>query len=94
MITSHVKTAYSKLPKRREYKMHVVMPQHRLFVNRRLFTVETWFRSEVSPRRICGGKSDIGTSFSPSPSVSPCQYHSTAVPYSLMCQLRVGQGAR
>jgi hypothetical protein len=40
-------------------------------------TAEARVRARLSPRRICGGNRSIGTDFSPSSSVIPCQYHST-----------------
>jgi hypothetical protein len=46
-------------------------------VSRRPLTAETQVRDRVSPCRICGGQSGTGTGFSPSASVSSCQYHST-----------------
>lgn len=35
-----------------------------------------------SPREVCGGKSGIGTRFSPITSFLPCRYHSTNSPQS------------
>jgi hypothetical protein len=55
-------------------------------VSSRLLTAETRVRTQVRPRAICE-RSGIGTGFSPSPPVFHCQYHSTAVPYSLMYHL-------
>jgi hypothetical protein len=48
-------------------------------VSRRPLTAEARVRARVCPRRICAGQSGTGTGFSPSSSVSPCQYRSTAV---------------
>jgi hypothetical protein len=45
-------------------------------VSRRPLTTEARVRFRVSACRICGGQSGIGTFFSPSYSVLPCQYHS------------------
>jgi len=39
-------------------------------------------RSLVGPCEKCGGRRGNGTAFSPIPSVFPCPYHSTKVPYS------------
>jgi hypothetical protein len=49
-------------------------------VSRRPLTAEARVRSRVSPCVICGGQSGTGTSFSPSTSVFPCQFHSTDAP--------------
>jgi hypothetical protein len=45
-------------------------------VSRRPLTAEARVRARVNPYVIYGGKSGIGTGFSPSSSVFPCQYHS------------------
>jgi hypothetical protein len=63
-------------------------------VSRRILTAEAVVRSQGSPCAICGGGSGTGTGFSPSPSVFPCQYHSTDALYSLMNHLRDGQCSR
>jgi len=46
-------------------------------VSRRPLTSEVRVRSRISPCGICGGQTGTGTGFSPSSSVSPCQYRST-----------------
>jgi hypothetical protein len=46
-------------------------------VSRRPVTAEAQVRARVNPCSIYGGQSGIGTRFSPSSSVFPCQYHST-----------------
>jgi hypothetical protein len=48
--------------------------------SRRPLTAETWVRSRVGTRGICGGQSGTGTGFSPSTSVFSCQFHSTGAP--------------
>jgi hypothetical protein len=53
--------------------------------------VEARILAQVGLRGICGGQSGTATGFSPSPSVFPCQYHSTAAPHSLMY---LGDGQR
>jgi hypothetical protein len=49
-------------------------------VSRRPLTAEARVRSRVCPCGIYGGQSGTGTGFSPSTSVSPCQFHSTGAP--------------
>jgi hypothetical protein len=49
-------------------------------VSRRPLTAEARAQSRVGPCGICGGHSDTGTSFPPSTSVFPCQFHSTGAP--------------
>jgi hypothetical protein len=49
-------------------------------VSRRPLTTEARVRSQVGPCGICGEQSGIGTGFSPSTSVFPCQFHSTGAP--------------
>jgi hypothetical protein len=46
-------------------------------VSRRPLTAQARVRARVNPGGICGGQSGIGTGFSQSSSVFPCQYHST-----------------
>jgi hypothetical protein len=46
-------------------------------VSRRPLTAQAELRARVSPCEVCGGKSGIGTGFSPSPLVFSSQYHST-----------------
>jgi hypothetical protein len=41
-------------------------------------SVKAWVRTRFSPRPICEGQSGIVTGFSPSSSVFPYQYYSTA----------------
>jgi hypothetical protein len=47
-------------------------------------SAEAQIRTHVSPYGIYSGQSGTGTGFCLSSSVFPCQYHSTAAPYSLM----------
>jgi hypothetical protein len=47
--------------------------------------------AEARVHGIYVGQSDTGTGSSPSPSVFPCQYHSTVSPYSLIYHLGGGQ---
>jgi hypothetical protein len=49
--------------------------------------------AQVSRSEIFGGQW-YWERFLPSPSIFCCQYHSTAAPYSLMCQLEMGCGGR
>jgi hypothetical protein len=58
-------------------------------VSRRFFIAESRVRPLVNPCGICDGQSGNETDFSPSSSVFPCQYYSTAAAYSLM--YHVGQ---
>jgi hypothetical protein len=53
-------------------------------VSRRLLTVEVLVHSQASPCGIRDGQRGNGTGFPQSPSILPCQYHSTATPYSLI----------
>jgi hypothetical protein len=56
-------------------------------VSRRPQTAEARIRALVSPCKICGGQSGTGTGFSPSYTVSPCQYNSTTAPHAHIYQL-------
>jgi hypothetical protein len=49
-----------------------------------LLTAESRIQFQVSPRKICGGQSGIGTGFFPSTSVFPSHYHSTNAPHSVI----------
>ena len=51
-----------------------------LAVSRRPLNAEARVRFRVGPCVICGGESGTGTSFSPSASIFPCQFHSTDAP--------------
>jgi hypothetical protein len=73
------------------YKLHLAIAQA---VSRRLLNAEARVRVQCTPCGIYGGQSGTGTGFSPSPSVFPCHYHSTDIPYLLMYHLRDGQRAR
>jgi hypothetical protein len=46
-------------------------------ISRWLLTAEARVYARVNPCGICGKQSGIGTSFSPSSSVLPCQHYST-----------------
>lgn len=56
-----------------------------------LFTIQAWVWAQVSLCRICGGQSGTVTNFTPSLLVLPCLCNFTAVPYSFMYCLEVGQ---
>jgi hypothetical protein len=60
-------------------------------VNRWLFTSAGRASAQVSPVGFVVDKVALGQVFLKSPSVFPCQYHSTAAPYSLMYHLGDGQ---
>jgi hypothetical protein len=60
-------------------------------VSRRVLTAEARVRVHVSQCEICGRQSGTGTGCYLSPSLFPCQYHSTAAPYSPMYHLGAGQ---
>jgi hypothetical protein len=49
-------------------------------VSRQPLTAEVRVLSRVSPCGICGGQIGTPTGFSPSTSVSACQFHSTGAP--------------
>jgi hypothetical protein len=51
-------------------------------VNRRPLISEARIQSLVTPCEICDGQSGTSIGFTPSTSVSSCQYHSTNAPYS------------
>jgi hypothetical protein len=53
-------------------------------VSRRFYNSVARDRSQVSACGIFGGQNGTGTGFSTTRSVFPCQYHSTAAPYSLV----------
>jgi hypothetical protein len=50
-------------------------------VSRRPITAEARVRSRVRPCGMYVGQSGTGTCFSPSTSVSPCQFHSSRAPF-------------
>jgi hypothetical protein len=51
-------------------------------ISHKHLTPEATVRSQVSQCKICGEHSVNGTGYIPSPTVAPCQYHSTNVQYS------------
>jgi hypothetical protein len=61
-------------------------------VSRLLLTAEAQARAQGSPCGIYGGQRGTGIGFSPSPSVFPCQYHSTLAPHSLLYHLGMDNG--